>query len=254
MTQMNHNDAIDQQAAVKYLLGELPPAQRDAYEDHYFDCAACATDLKALATFADTARELLRQEAAVSLAQASAPARPSWFAWLRPVVAVPVFAALVVVIGYQSFVTIPNATNAAKQGFSTPATAVQDVVVPTAALLFSSTLNLHPTNLRGGDEAESRPEDKIQIHPEDGFALKFDFLPQQVFASYSGRLQDASGNSVFQVTVPDSRRNKSVQLAIPAGRVKPGMYALIFTGGSTPNAQSTGSEVLRFRFLVEFLP
>jgi anti-sigma factor RsiW len=251
MTQMSHNDAIDQQAAVKYLLGELPPAQRDAYEDHYFDCAACATDLKALATFADTARELLRQEAAVSLAQASAPPRANWFAWLRPIVAVPVFAALLLVIGYQSFVTIPNATNSAKQGYPTPAT---DVAAPAGALLFSSTLNLHSSNVRGGDEAESHPEDKIQIHPEDGFALKFDFLPQQVFASYSGRLQDTSGHSVFQVTVPDSRRNKSIQLAIPAGRVKPGMYALIFTGGSTPNAPSTGSEVLRFRFLVEFLP
>ena len=51
---MDHNESIRLQAAVKYVLGELSPAQREEYEEHYFDCAECAVDIKALATFADT--------------------------------------------------------------------------------------------------------------------------------------------------------------------------------------------------------
>jgi hypothetical protein len=254
MTQMDHNEAIQQQAAVKYVLGELPPDQRDAYEEHYFDCCLCATDIKALATFADNAREVLRQEKVSDLALDPIPAPAKWFAWFRPIIAVPAFAALLLVIGYQNTVTIPNANSVAKQGTSAPVATLRDVTAPGAALLFSSTLNLHPSNLRGGSDSEARAEDKIQIHPEDGFALKFDFLPQQVFDSYTARLEDASGHSVFQVALPGSHRNKSVQLAIPAGRVKPGKYALIFAGDSTSNAQATGPEVLRFLFSVEFLP
>ncbi len=46
---MDHNEAIQLQAAVKYVLGELSPVQRDDYEEHYFDCAECAIDIKALA-------------------------------------------------------------------------------------------------------------------------------------------------------------------------------------------------------------
>src|SRR6266478_19064 len=67
MAQMDHNQALQLQAAVKYVLGELSQVQRDEYEDHYFDCAECAVDIKALATFADTTREVLRHERATQI-------------------------------------------------------------------------------------------------------------------------------------------------------------------------------------------
>jgi hypothetical protein len=255
MTQMNHIEAIEQQTAVRYLLGELAPAQKDSYEEHYFDCAACATDIKALATFADTAREVLRQERLVPVVPGGRPVRTAWFTWFRPIIAVPAFAALLLIIAYQNTVTIPNANIAAKRGSSAPVAMLRDVTAPGTALLFSSTLNLHAANVRGsGDDSDARPEDRIQIHSGDGFALKFDFLPQQIYNSYTGSLQDASGHSMFQVAVYGSRRNKSVQLAVPAGRLKPGNYVLIFTGDQGAKDQATGIEVLRFRFSVEFLP
>lgn len=59
---MDHTEAIRLQAVEKYVLGELPEAQRDEYEEHYFDCAECALDLMAAATFVDTAREVFRQQ------------------------------------------------------------------------------------------------------------------------------------------------------------------------------------------------
>jgi hypothetical protein len=51
--------------------------------------------------------------AAASPAEWTPPARPQrgrreWFAWLRPVMAVPAFALLLIVIGYQNIATIPS--------------------------------------------------------------------------------------------------------------------------------------------------
>src|SRR5438045_8911397 len=113
---MDHNGAIRLQAAVKYVLGELSQAQRDEYEEHYFDCAECAVDIKALATFADTAREVMRQEKANNLALAPGAARPAWLRWLQPVVAVPPFAAPLLISAYQHVVTIPKARDTSSRG------------------------------------------------------------------------------------------------------------------------------------------
>src|SRR4029077_5749243 len=123
MAQMDHNEAIQLQAAVKYVLGELSPVQRDDYEEHYFDCPECAVDIKALATFADTTREVLRQEKENQLAKDLVPARGRWLRWLQPVVAVPAFATLLLIVAYQNAFTIPHArqdaSSAAAQLFVT---------------------------------------------------------------------------------------------------------------------------------------
>jgi len=60
---MNHSEAVRLQAAEKYVLGELSPALREEYEEHLFDCVACALDVKAVAAFLDNARDVLRQPA-----------------------------------------------------------------------------------------------------------------------------------------------------------------------------------------------
>src|SRR5260370_40882897 len=106
MAQMDHNEALQLQAAVKYVLGELSQVQRDEYEEHYFDCAECAVDIKALATFADTTREVLRQERERQAAKELVPARGGWLRWLQPAL-VPPCAALLLLGGYQNFVSIP---------------------------------------------------------------------------------------------------------------------------------------------------
>src|SRR5690242_13203554 len=115
MAHMDHSQTVELQLAVKYVLGELPPVQRDEFEDHYMDCPECAKDVHAAAAFADTAREVFREEARD---KAPAPVRErgqsQWFAWLRPVVAVPAMLILFVVIGYQNLITLPRLKSAGK--------------------------------------------------------------------------------------------------------------------------------------------
>jgi anti-sigma factor RsiW len=49
-------------AAEKYLLGELAPEVREQFEEHYFECEACANDVKAGAAFIDGARVLFKEK------------------------------------------------------------------------------------------------------------------------------------------------------------------------------------------------
>src|SRR3979490_1880554 len=136
MAQMDHNETIQLQAAVKYVLGELSAAQREEYEEHYFDCVECAVDIKALATFADTTREVLRREREAQLAKDLVPARGGWLSWLQPVVAIPAMAALLLIIAYQNTVTIPHAKDA-------PSRAVTEI--------YGQSFLLQPSDTRRGN-------------------------------------------------------------------------------------------------------
>ena len=147
---MDHDEALRLQAAVKYVLGELPEVERDSFEEHYFDCGECALDVRAAAAFADNARNVLCHEAREAALHAAAPGSRRWLAWFKPIVAVPAFAALVLIIAYQNAVTIPEAKKEAGSN---------------AAQFFSSSFSLQMANTRGGEEV------KVQVHPNESFAL-----------------------------------------------------------------------------------
>jgi hypothetical protein len=232
---MNHNEAKQLQAAEKYLLGELSRTQREEYEEHYFDCAECAVDLKAVAVFADNAREVLRQEKVNSVVTGRAPVRGGWFGWLKPIVAVPAFAVLLLVIGYQNTFTIPQAEKRSVQG--------------TALVLATPPVSLRGANVRGEEEM------KVPVHANDSFSLQFDFTPRRTLDQYLCQLQDETGHSVFQVTFPGTSTNREVQLAVPGGLVHAGKYNLVFTGGGSGiKGQPTADEVLRLTFTIEIQP
>src|SRR6267378_504115 len=202
MAQMDHNEAIQLQVAVKYVLGELSPVQRE--------------------------------ETASSLAKDSVAARGGWLGWFQPVAAVPAFAfaALLLIIAYQNTVTIPHAREEASSG---------------AAQLFVTSHAPKMAVTRGGEEV------KLSVHPNESLALKFDFTPSQTFDAYVCQLQDEAGRSLLQLRVPGSFTNKELNLVVPAGRVEPGKYTLVFTGDAGSKGQATKDEVLRFSFAIEFL-
>ena len=56
---MDHSQAVEQMAAERYLLNELTPEAREAFEEHFFDCPECAMDLRAAAAFVDEAKAQL---------------------------------------------------------------------------------------------------------------------------------------------------------------------------------------------------
>jgi len=240
MAQMDHNEAIRLQAAVKYVLGELSLVQREEYEEHYFDCAECAVDLKALATFADTTREVLRQEKSAQLVPAAAPASAGWFRWFQPIVAIPAFAALLLIIMYQNTVTIPQAKN-------TPSPSITEV--------YGQSVLIRPSDIRRGGET-SDSQASIEVRPHEGFLLQLDFIPSSAFPAYLCQLQDASGRVLEQLSVPAEKAKQELHVPIPAGSLsQPGKYNLIFLGADPVSGKAVnGAKVQSFTFQVAFRP
>ncbi len=235
---MDHNEALQLQAAVKYVLGELTQVQREGYEEHYFDCGECTIDLKALATFADTTREVLRQEKEIQLAKDLVPARGGWLRWLQPVTAVPAFAALLLIVAYQNAVTIPQLKNA-------PSRAIAEI--------YGQTFLLQPSDTRRGNEAAVN-EAALDVRPNEGFLLQLDFIPSSTFPSYLCQLQDASGRVLQQFTVPAERAKQELHLPVPAGLlVRPGRYSLVFLGADPVSGKAVNDSKLQyFTFNVAF--
>src|SRR6266852_4832651 len=232
MAQMDHKEAVRLQAAEKYVLGEFPPNLRDEYEEHFFDCAECAVDVKAIAAFVDVSREVLRAETEKLAAKKAAPAQGGWLNWFRPLIAVPAFAALLLVIGYQSFVTIPRAKEGAVSGAS--------------QILFSSH-SLRVVNT-AGEEGRT-----LSIRPGEAFFLNFDFVPTRSFDNYIGQLEDAQGHVLLRSKIAGRNANQEAHLPVAAGMLHPGKYVLAFYGDPDGSGKiNRQNDAGRLPFTVEF--
>ena len=231
---MDHNEAVRLQAAEKYVLGEFSQTLRDEYEEHFFDCAECALDLKAAAAFVDVSREVLRAEQEKSTEKEAIPAQARWLSWFRPVIAVPAFAALLLLLGYQGLVTIPNVKEKAASGG--------------AQVLFNS----YP--LRGVNTAGEEGR-TLSIRPGEAFLLNFDFVPTRSFDSYIAQLQDGEGHTLLQLRIAGGNANREAHLPIPARMLHPGKYILAFYGdpGASGKIRSQ-NDAGRLPFTVEFRP
>lgn len=233
---MDHIEAVRLHAAEKYILGELPKAQHDEYEEHYFDCSACAEEIKATVAFMESSRQVAREEALQvvddkRLVPAS-PAKGGWFGWmLRPAFAIPVFAALVLLIGYQNGVTIPSL----KQASSRPA-------VAEVAQHFSL-----PALSRRGGESQSKT---IQVNPKKYFNLEVD-MPTGTPSDYVCQIRDAAGNVRHTIHVSAEDSKDTVEIKIPAGSLQPGKYELLAFKGDAAST-TADDKTPRQSFTIEF--
>lgn len=211
---MDHTEAVKQMAAERYLLDELTPNAREAFEEHAFDCPDCALDLRAAVAFVDEAKDQLPELAQKSAATApSATAKPGfkwdgWFSWARPAFAVPTFAALLMVVSYQNLVTLPGLRAEATQPRLLPWIPVHEAT-------------------RGGAGTQINAD---RVH---GVALPLDLSPQpgmDAYPSYSFDLLDPQGKLVWTgaMAAPAASDSGSqrILLAIPGAMLHNGAYTV----------------------------
>ncbi|HTP67646.1 MAG TPA: zf-HC2 domain-containing protein [Dongiaceae bacterium] len=234
---MDHSDVVRLQAVEKYVLGELPADTRDEFEEHYFDCSECATDVRALTTFMATSREILAEGVRSKTVETARSVEPAagrgWLAWFRPVIAVPAMAALALVIVFQNFVTIPDLKRGSEVG--------------SAAQAFESSFHLQGATR--GDRAS-----KVAVAPRESFALDFDFTPAVTYQSYTGKLVDGTGTALMSFPVGGEMANKEIHLVVAGGKVQPGKYELVFLGENGSDKNPVPREVQRIPFIVESRP
>lgn len=228
---MDHAEALKQKATERYFLGEMKPSEKDAFEEHFFGCNDCATDIKSTAALMDNAREFFRTEFAAQAGRAEKRAQnPGWFAWLRPAYAMAAMAVLVAVIGFQSLVTIPNAR---RRGTETTAMALTSYSLVTAGS-------------RGGNDLV------FNVHPNSPFGLYVDVPSNAKYSSYVADVQTESGASKFSVRISPEQAKETVQLLIPASVLPSGRYNLVIRGSNAADQNGTGEEIARYPFTLQY--
>jgi hypothetical protein len=196
MSLMDHNRAVEIQATERYLLGQLDTEERDAFEEHFFDCTLCADDVKAAARFRLAGREVAREP--VSLRPA-----PRRWEWLRFPVLAPSMASLLLLgaVVYQA-------------GFQIPALKRQlDGGQSIAAVSLSET---------------TRGTSSIPVVPAGGsfVTVYFDLPSGASSAAYRCTIADAAGKAVDTIPAAAPRSGEPMNLLLSRKRFPSGVYTL----------------------------
>jgi anti-sigma factor RsiW len=243
---MNHNQAVDQMVAEKYLLDELSPEARDAFEEHFFDCPQCALDLRAGAVFVRAAKtELTAIEASApameKAAEAVAPpnaagAKPKNSLWStllswtsRPAFAAPAFAALLLVLVYQNAVTFPALRSAANQPRLVPVAPVRGATRGASHIVLS---------------ADRRYGVALPVDLPSASDVAPGIAPA---ASYAFDLRDPQGKLAWSGSIPapaqQSESEQTYSLLIPGAMLRNGSYSLTVTGVSAQGVRSPAEQL-----------
>ncbi|MBV9156614.1 MAG: zf-HC2 domain-containing protein [Acidobacteriaceae bacterium] len=221
---MDHKLAEQKHAVDRYILNELTLEERREFEEHLFDCPACADEVRRDAIFVDNARQvMLEEKLAASRSQPQTKefgAFHNWLAWFRPAAVMPTFAALAfaAILGYQTFVYIP--------GLQQPQVLSTKVIAPVAR-------DRGP--VIGVDRRFSR------------FNLNFEVDSPQAYASYQCEFQNESARTILTLdSGPRQVASFTLEFLLPTKRFPPGRYSMILRPATEPQ-----TEIQRYPFVIQ---
>src|SRR6185312_14194061 len=226
---MDHTDATRLMATEQYLLNELAPDVRDEFEEHLFGCTQCALDLRSGAAFVQQVKIVLPEfeSHATSVAGAAAPRRQSKpFGWMLPAFSMAT-ALLLIVLGYQNFVTTPKLQREA-------ALANVPQVLPSVSLVSARDTSVPEINA-----------------PHNGAALVFLDVPaEHVFPSYVAELHDQAGKLQWSLPISGAAPKDTVSIQIPSSPSGSGLYTLVLSGIETNPERRT--EIRQYKFQLKY--
>jgi hypothetical protein len=207
-------------AVERYLLDELTPEDRDAFEKHLFDCSECALDLRAGAAFVTEAKAQLSHlssDTPASDASSQPLSRPKaarwWNRW-QSAFAVPAFAAMLAFIAFQNISTIPSLRRSASEPRIIPSNAIH-------------------AGTRGSAHTP------VLADRTGGLALAIALPSASSYTSYSFALNDPSGKQVWSrnltTSIAASGEDNAVSLVIPGSGLEQGSYTLTISGTTPAN-------------------
>jgi hypothetical protein len=224
---MDHETAVQLQAAERYVLDEFSPKERVDFEEHFFGCPGCADEVRSATILAANTKVVLKEavfeeqnerkgaaeragrrnrlrlfwpltaSAALNLALLGAFAVERWYPADLPGGRIePQF--------YRSF-GVPAASRSAIISFSLP--------------------------------AGSR-----------FFGARFDLMPGQHFESFEYQILDSAGTPRSGRSLPSPGGESSeMELAVPVASLGPGEYVLVLRG----RQQGQSTEISRARFSIQ---
>lgn len=218
---MEHTEAIDTGAAERYALGEMSEAERDQYEEHFFDCPDCADEVRSAALFLENAGAVAREgDVGKEDIKERSVARPrAFWDWRSLLLPMPLAAAaaLVLLLGgpaaYLAFVKVPQLELARAEAESLQAApwhflSISRSEVPTLSVTASQRM----VGLR-------LSKNSSQSHP-----------------FYLCELRGADGRVVLSNVIPAPPGGGELQILLPVGKLQPGAHVVAVAGIETPTA------------------
>jgi hypothetical protein len=226
---MNHQDATQTMVVEKYVLDELTPELRAEFEEHYFECAECAMDLRATTAFLDAAKAEFKAASATKRLPVAVPKTRGPWLW-GPSIVMPALAACLLFIVYQNTVVVPRLHQQIAQ-FNSPE------VVPSVSLIGGAS--------RGG----VIPSMTVPAgHP---FLLLMDIPTQDRFSSYTCSLYSPIGKLAWQVHVSAQEARDTISITVPAADRMDGKYSLHVQGNTSVSNPQTPVDLARYSFILK---
>jgi len=209
---MNHDEVVRQKLTEKYLLAELDPDARDQFEEHFFECAECALDVRAGTEFVASSRIVLAQSFEASVPQRAAvrdAGGRDWFAWLkgtwlRPAFAMLSFALLLCVIGYQNLIVYPRLR-----------TASTAQALPWAAVAVGTWGSSGPT---------------VSVPAGNAFLLFVRIPPDGNYVRYTADLYNPAGRLEYSLNIPAAVGKDQWPVLVPGTDREAGNYRMAVRG------------------------
>ena len=198
----------------RYILGELPPDEREEFEDHMADCTVCMQEVAAADMFAANAAAVFADRKAAEGEKSS----PRWFDFLRPR-AIPALA----------FSGVLNLALLGLVGYG-----VTRMTLSSSRPQVSEVFTVHPP-------ARSGEHRVCIVGKSKAFAiLQFDLAHRYERYSYS-----LEGVGESSVDLSRSSAAETLSLAIPLAGLKPGDHKFELLGWNGQQNTPIGECVLR---------
>lgn len=210
---MDHDTAASTNATERYLLGEMPPDERETFEEHLLSCKVCGDDMHHATMFVENAKAVFRER---SLGRSKA-VEGGWRSWFQLQFAVPAFAALAlaVLVSYQNVVVIP--------GLRTPR------ALPAAVILDGVTRSGLP-----------------KVTARQGFRFQMAVDVPATVRRLSVEVTSETGTRVWSGTVDAPGLNQPLDVYFP-DKVSPGRYRIVIRAAQ---GDVSGPELMSDRFEV----
>jgi hypothetical protein len=208
---MEHDEAMRLHAAERYVARELSPEEKDAFEEHYFDCPTCAEEVRLEMTFAANLRAALSEPL---------PAPSLWRKWrewfqTHPALAFS-FAGNLAWAAAFAFILLPGARDVPRPQF-----------VPAY---------FAPGSARGADDVHEVPRGNAYYQVR--------FLPSPNSPSYSYEIANADGQRESSGSLPPpASQEEYLYLQVPVKSLPGGIHILEVHAG-----QAGGETVSRSKF------
>lgn len=220
---MDHTQAIETQAAERYLLGELSASEAEDFERHFFECVDCAGAVEAGGSFIEGAQISLRQPLPAGSQRVTERRRGlAKLLWWPQVAWASAAAVLAAVVVYQGAFLIPSLRQAGNSA----------QVLPAFQLL-------------GASRGETAP---LRVSPRTPFvSLAADIPPDAAYAKYACTLTSGS-RTIFRVVANPPEAGQPITVLVPVKNLSPGSYELTIYGENGP----PGVRIASYRFQFEF--